>query len=231
MDCNKNFVIELEKTLGVSFKNKNLLIQAFVHRSYLNEHPKEGFVSNERLEFLGDAILEFLTSHFLYQKFPSFPEGELTNLRSKLVCDRSLSEIAMKLKLGDYLLLSRGEEGSGGRKNPSLLSNALEAVLAAIYLDQGLVALKKFLESHLFPTIKLAKKYRDYKSDFQEIVQEKFKITPTYKTLREAGPDHAKVFDVGVYLDKKLWGRGEGKSKQEAEQAAAKKALVKIKAA
>jgi len=221
---------KLEKKLKVSFKKEKLLIQAFVHRSYLNEHPNEGFVSNERLEFLGDAILEFLTSHFLYQKFPNHPEGKLTNLRSKLVCTRSLSKIAKTIGLGEYLLLSRGEEESGGRKNPSLLANTFEAVLGAVYLDQGLAGAKKFLVAHLFPTIKTAKKYRDYKSDFQEISQEKFKITPAYKTLRKAGPDHAKIFTAGVYLDKKLWGRGVGKSKQEAEQQAAQKALEKVKA-
>lgn len=218
---------KLEKKLGVSFQNKELLIRAFVHRSYLNEHPEEKLASNERLEFLGDAILEFLTSEFLYQKFPHFSEGELTNLRSKLVCDRSLAKIAQKLKLGDFLLLSRGEEESGGRENPSLLGNTFEAILGAIYLDQGLKAVKKFLEAHLFSTIKEVKKYRDYKSDFQEIAQEKFKITPVYQTLEEAGPDHTKIFTVGVYLEKKLWGRGVGKSKQEAEQAAAQKALTR----
>lgn len=220
----------LEKKLKISFKNKNLLKEAFVHRSYLNEHPKEKLVSNERLEFLGDAILEFLTSRFLYQKFPHFSEGELTSLRAKLVCDRSLSKIAKKLDFGKHLLLSRGEEESGGRENPSLLSNTFEAILAAIYLDQGLGAVKKFLNDFLFPTISEAKKYKDYKSDFQEITQEKFKITPVYKTLRETGPNHAKTFVVGVYLGKKLWGRGMGKSKQEAEQEAAKGALEKIKA-
>lgn len=220
----------LEEKLKISFKNKNLLKEAFVHRSYLNEHPKEKLASNERLEFLGDAILEFLTSRFLYQKFPHFPEGELTNLRAKLVCDRSLSKIAKKLDFGKHLLLSRGEEESGGRENPSLLSNTFEAILGAIYFDQGLVAVKKFLNTFLFPTTKDAKKYQDYKSDFQEIAQEKFKITPVYKTLRETGPDHAKTFVIGVYLGKKLCGRGGGKSKQEAEQEAAQVALEKIKA-
>lgn len=202
---------------------------ALVHRSYLNEHPQQKLTSNERLEFLGDAIMEFIVSEVLYQKFPNYSEGKLTSLRSKLVCDRSLSKIAKKLHLGNYLLLSRGEEESGGRKNPTLLSNTFEAVLGAIYLDQGLSAVKKFLNTHLFPTVKEAKKFKDYKSDFQEIAQKKFKITPIYKTLKETGPDHAKTFVVGVYLGKKLYGKGVGRSKQEAEQSAAKKALEKLK--
>lgn len=220
---------KLKKKLKVPFKNEKLLIQAFVHRSYLNEHPDEGLVSNERLEFLGDAILEFLTSEFLYQKFPHFSEGELTNLRSKLVCERSLSKIAKRLGFGKSLLLSRGEEESGGRENPSLLANTFEAVLGAIYFDQDLERVKKFLDIHLFPIIKEVKKYQDYKSDFQEMAQEKFKITPTYRVLKETGPDHARIFTIGIYLEKKLWGRGVGKSKQEAEQEAAKKAFKKIK--
>lgn len=202
---------------------------AFVHRSYLNEHPQQKLTSNERLEFLGDAIMEFIVSEVLYQKFPNYSEGKLTSLRSKLVCDRSLSKIAKKLQLGDYLLLNRGEEESGGRENPTLLSNTFEAVLGAIYLDQGLLAVKKFLNTYLFPTVKEAKKFKDYKSDFQEIAQKKFKITPIYKTLKETGPDHAKTFVVGVYLGKKLYGKGVGKSKQEAEQSAAKNALEKLK--
>jgi len=220
---------KLSNKLRISFKDKNLLIGAFVHRSYLNEHPEKKISSNERLEFLGDAVLELLASDFLYQKFPNLPEGKLTSLRSKLVCDYSLSKIAKKLELGNYLLLSHGEEESGGRKNPSLLGNVFEALLGAIYLDQGLSTVKKFLDIHLFPTIEEAKKHRDYKSDFQEIAQEKFKITPIYKTLKEVGPDHAKTFTLNVYLDKKLWGRGVGKSKQEAEQAAAQKAITKIR--
>jgi len=228
MPSRKNFVIEFEKKLGFAFKNKNLLIEAFVHRSYLNEHPNEDLIANERLEFLGDTVLEFLTSRFLFQKFPNFSEGELTNLRSKLVCTRSLAKIAKKLDLSFYLLLSRGEEESGGRENASLLANTFEALLGAIYLDQGIDQTQDFLQLHLFPTIEKAKEYQDYKSNFQRICQEKFKITPVYKTLEESGPDHAKTFTEGVYIDKKLWGRGEGKSKQEAEQEAAKKALDKL---
>ena len=180
------------------------------------------------MEFLGDAILEFLTSKFLYQKFPHFSEGKLTNLRSKLVCDRSLSKIAKKLKLGQHLFLSKGEEEANGRENPTLLSNTFEALLGAIYLDQGLEAAQKFLSDHLFPTLPEAQKYQDYKSRLQEIAQERLKITPSYKILKEIGPDHAKTFTAGVYLKKELWGRGVGRSKQEAEQEAAKRALKKF---
>lgn len=222
--------LNLEKTLGLVFKNKNLLKGSFVHRSYLNEHPDEGLVSNERLEFLGDAVLEFLASEHLFQKFPQLSEGKLTSLRSKLVCEQSLAGIGLELGLGQLLLLSRGEEESGGRKNLSLLSNTFEALLGAIFLDQGLTAVRKFLEKHLFPKLETLQKLRDYKSEFQEEAQAKFEMTPLYKILEEKGPDHDKLFKVGVFLGKKLWGRGEGKSKQAAEQKAAQEGLVKMKA-
>lgn len=215
----------LEKKLKIVFKNSLLLKRALTHRSYLNEHPGEKLASNERLEFLGDAVLEFLVSQFIYQQFPHYPEGKLTNLRSKLVCDRSLAKIAKRLEIGEHLLLSRGEEESGGRENLSLLANAFEALIGAIFLDQGLTAANSFLESYLFPTIEEAKNYRDYKSDFQEQAQEQFRITPTYRILKTSGPDHGKIFTVGVFLAKKPWGRGVGKSKQAAEQAAARHAL------
>jgi len=220
---------QLEKKLKINFKNKKLLIKALTHRSYLNEHPDKNLISNERLEFLGDAVLEFLVSHFFYLKFPDYSEGQLTRLRSKLVCDQSLARVAQKLNLGQYLLLGRGEELSGGRKNPSLLSNTFEALLGAIYLDQGLKKAKEFVKKHLFSRIEKIKKIKDYKSDFQIISQEKFKITPTYKTLKTTGPAHNRCFSVGVFLKNKLWGRGEGKSKQEAAQKAAKQALAKVK--
>jgi len=218
----------LEKKLKISFQNQKLLNRALTHRSYLNEHPKEKAVSNERLEFLGDAVLEFLTSQFLYQKFPSFPEGKLTNLRSKLVCDRSLAHIAQKLNLGKHLHLSHGEEESGGRNNPSLLSDALEALIGALYLDQNLKIVTNFLQVHLFPTLEQVSQYPDFKSNFQEIAQTKFKITPDYKTIKAVGPDHEKIFTIAVFLQNKLWGRGVGKSKQEAEQKAAQQALQNL---
>lgn len=219
----------LEKRLKIIFHDPSLLKRALTHRSCLNE--QKGLTeSNERLEFLGDAILEFLVSRFLYQQFPNAAEGKLTSLRSKLVCDHCLSKIAIKLEIGQCLLLSRGEDESGGRTNHSLLANAFEALVGAVYLDQGLPAVKQLLNDYLFPAIEEAKSRQDYKSIFQERTQKKFRITPIYQTLQASGPDHDKNFMVGVFLDKKLWGKGGAGSKQAAEQQAAKKALEKLTA-
>lgn len=220
----------LEKKLNLSFKKRRVFKQAFIHRSYLNEVKEKGLSSNERLEFLGDAVLAFLTSAFLYQNFPEKEEGELTNLRSAIVCTKSLSQMAKRLKLGQLLKLSRGEEKEGGRENPSILANTFEAFLGAIYLDRGILAANCFLEKNLFPYAKevIAKEsLKDPKSLFQEIVQEKIKISPVYKVLKEKGPDHAKKFKVGVYVEEKLFGVGLGKSKQEAEEEAAREAIEK----
>ncbi len=219
----------LEKKLKIIFHDQSLLKRALTHRSCLNEQ-KGSAESNERLEFLGDAILEFLVSRFLYQEFPADAEGQLTSLRSKLVCDHRLSKIATKLEIGQYLLLSRGEDESGGRTNLSLLADAFEALIGAVYLDQGLPAVEQLLNDHLFPTIEEARSRQDYKSIFQERTQEKFRITPTYQTLQASGPDHDKNFIVGVFLDKKLWGKASAGSKQAAEQQAAQKALEKLTA-
>jgi len=219
---------EFKKQLNFSFKKKELLEQAFIHRSYLNEAKKKDLSSNERLEFLGDAVLEFLTSSFLFQNFPKRREGELTNLRSAIVCTKTLSQIAKKLDLGQFLKLSKGEEKEGGRKNPSILADTFEALLGAIYLDQGIDQAKGFLEKTLFPHVKkiIAKKnLKDPKSLFQEVVQERIKVSPLYKVLKEEGPDHAKKFEVGVFVEEKLYGVGLGKSKQEAEEKAAQTAI------
>jgi ribonuclease-3 len=221
---------ELQKTTGITFKNKNLLKQAFVHRSYLNEN-KELTSSNERMEFLGDAILSFLTSHFLYESYPDFPEGTLTNIRSSLVKTTSLGALAETLGFGELLFLSRGEEESGGRKNTSLLADTFEAFLGAVFLDQGLDAVKKFLGIHLFghtSDIISNRTYIDFKSLLQEIVQEKSRISPTYRVNKTEGPDHAKTFWVAAMVGDKVVGKGSGKSKQEAEQQAAVSALEKI---
>lgn len=220
---------ELESTIDITFKNKDLLRGAFVHRSHLNE-AREKRESNERLEFLGDAVLSFLTSHFLYTSYPDYPEGTLTNIRSSLVKTKSLSEVAEELRLGDLLMLSRGEEDSGGRNNPSLLADVFEALLGAIFLDQGIGAAKKFLTAYLFPRTKeiiAQKKYIDYKSQLQEIIQEQSRISPTYRVLRSEGPDHNKTFWVEAMVGETVIGRGKGKSKQEAEAAAAANALEK----
>lgn len=224
-----NSLSSLEQKIGIRFRNKNLIQQAFVHRSYLNESKKFSS-SNERLEFLGDSILSFLVSDYLYRNFPNFPEGELTNLRSAVVNTTRLAEVAGTLDLGAFLLFSKGEEECGGRGNPSILADTFEALLGAVYLDQGIVSVRKILEKLLFsllPTILAEKAYKDAKSTFQEIVQEKTKVSPIYKVLKELGPDHAKQFTVGVYVDKTLFGKGVGKSKQEAEMKAATTALEK----
>lgn len=221
---------ELEQTIGVSFTNKSLLRQAFIHRSFLNE-DKTAKESNERLEFLGDAILSFCTSQFLYKTYPNYPEGTLTNIRSSLVKTTSLSEAAKTLHLGELLLLSHGEEDSGGRNNSSLLADCFEALLGAMYLDQGIDVVRSFLEAHLFSnaqTIIDQKSYIDYKSLLQEIIQEQSRISPTYRVTKSEGPDHAKTFWIDAVIGEKILGNGEGKSKQEAEQHAASNALEKM---
>lgn len=219
----------LSKKLNLVFKNQSLIKNAFIHRSYLNE-AKKRLVSNERMEFLGDSILSYLTSEFIYVKFPNLPEGELTNLRSILVKTTTLADIADFLHLGQYLYLSKGEEEGGGRTNSSILADTFEALLGAIYLDQGIDTVKKLLLDILFPKLSdiiKNKGYKDAKSSFQEIVQEKVKFSPVYRIISEQGPDHAKVFTVGVYVEDTFWGKGKGKNKQEAEQEAASMALEK----
>ncbi len=216
--------------LKINFKNKNLLKQALTHRSYLNEHRGETLPSNERLEFLGDAILEFLTSEFLFRNFPFLPEGALTNIRSNLVCTNSLAKTAKKLNLGKHLLLSRGEEESGGRENKTLLANTFEALIGAIYLDQNLKIVEKFIYQNLLEEAKKNLKkisVKDYKSLLQETIQAKVKQSPVYQVLKEIGPDHNKTFTIAVSINGQIRGRGVGKSKQEAEQKAARDALEK----
>ena len=213
------------------FKNKDLLENAFIHRSYLNEHPECQLSSNERLEFLGDAVLEFLTSEHLYKTYDKEPEGRLTAYRSSLVKTETLAEVAKKLKFGERLKLSRGEDESGGRESEYLLADTFEAFLGALYLDQGIPACRKFLEEHLFPKLEeivATGAYKDYKSLLQEIAQEKVSFTPTYKVLDEWGPDHNKTFKVGVFIHNKMEGVGEGSSKQRAEVSAAEDALKKL---
>lgn len=212
------------------FKNQKLLDLAFIHRSYLNENPNLGFSSNERLEFLGDAVLSLIVSEFLYQRFPQYNEGDLTTLRSAMVKTKTLAHLAQAFDLGSKLKLSRGEEESGGRKNLTLLANAFEAVIGALYLDQGLSSAKKFVQTVLLPEIEEIIKteaYKDAKSEFQEVVQDKLRFSPVYKVIKSEGPDHAKIFTIGVYVRGKLFGQGSGRSKQEAEEAAAKTALAK----
>jgi ribonuclease-3 len=227
---NKDFS-QLEKILNINFKNKNLLIEAFCHRSFLNENPDLNLNHNERLEFLGDAVLELIVTEYLFKNYPEKNEGELTAWRAALVNAKNLSEIAEKLKFNDFLLLSKGEAKETGKGRKYILANAFEALIGAIYLDQGYKKCKDFIIEHLIPRLKefLERgEIRDPKSIFQEKAQEKLKITPVYKVLKEWGPDHAKNFLVGVFLGEELVATGEGSSKQEAELEAAKKAL-KIK--
>ncbi|MFH1375957.1 MAG: ribonuclease III [Patescibacteria group bacterium] len=222
---------DLQKKLNYKFKDPKLLETAFVHRSFVNENrgTKE---HNERLEFLGDAVLELITTEYLFTKFPDDPEGELTALRSALVKGEQLAEIAKELELGKQLKLSKGEAHSGGADKPYLLANVFESVLGAIYLDAGYQKAREVVEKFLLPKLpKIIEENAqfDAKSEFQELAQDKLAITPEYRVLSESGPDHAKVFEMGAYAGKELYGKGKGASKQEAEQAAAERALKKIK--
>ena len=217
-----------EKKLNLKFKNKDLLIQAFCHRSYLNENQNFYLSHNERLEFLGDAVLELVVTEYLYQRYPKESEGELTNWRAALVNAKMLSEIAKKLDFNDFLLLSRGEEKETGKARQFILANTFEALIGAIYLDRGYKDCQEFIEKHLvkeLPRILKEGLSKDSKSRFQEEAQERVGITPTYKVLEEWGPDHDKHFIIGIFLGEEMVVKGEGSSKQEAEEDAAKHAL------
>jgi len=219
---------KFEEKIGVNFKDKNLLRQAFTHRSYLNENPSLGLEQNERLEFLGDAVLEMAITEYLYKKYPQKTEGEMTALRAALVNAVALSEAANNLNIGDFLLLSKGETKSLGKARQYILANAFEALIGAIYLNGGYEETFDFLEKNLFGKIEevIEKKlWIDAKSLFQEKAQELESVTPSYKVLAESGPDHEKVFTIGVFLGDELIADGYGASKQEAEQDAARKAL------
>lgn len=221
-------ILNFEKILGFSFKDKNLLVLAFTHRSYLNENRGRVFEHNERLEFLGDAVLELVVTEFLFAKYPKKPEGELTSFRAALVNANTLSELAEKLSMNDFLLLSKGEAKDTGRARQYILANTFESVIGAIYLDQGYDKAKDFIAKHLFPLtddIVKTKSWLDSKSHFQERAQEMVSITPSYKTLKEIGPDHDKKFVVGVFLGDEQIAEGEGRSKQDAEQMAAENGL------
>jgi len=213
----------LEQKINVKFNNIDLLQQALVHRSYINENPDFRLDQNERLEFLGDAVLELIVTEYLYNNYPN-PEGELTNWRAALVNAKMLAQIAKRLELNNHLFLSRGEAKDTGRARQYILANAFEALIGAIYLDQGYEAVKNFIEREVLkelPHILENQLFRDPKSRFQEMAQEKAGITPSYEVLKEWGPDHAKRFVVGVYLGKELVAQGEGNSKQEAQEKAA----------
>lgn len=220
----------LEPVVGTNFKNKSLLQNAFIHRSYLNENKDYKDSSNERLEFLGDSVLSIFVSKFLYDTLPNSPEGELTQLRAALVRTETLAKISRKFSLGEYLYLSKGEEDTGGRNNDSTLANTFEALIGAIYLDQGFEAVGKFIESHMLKNWKILAKsaVTDNKSKLQEIMQRKHKLSPTYKLISSWGPDHARRFQIGVYMAEKLLAEGTGKNKQQAAQNAARNAIATL---
>ena len=220
---------KLEDSLDLKFKNKELLKQAFVHRSYLNEHPDCGLEHNERLEFLGDAVLELVVTEYLYKNYPN-PEGELTTWRAALVNSKMLSKVAQELTFNKYLFLSKGESRDIGRARQYILANTFEAFIGALYLDQGIKETRDFIKKHLLKelsTVLEQKLYLDPKSLFQEKAQEKVGITPTYEVLGEEGPDHAKIFTVGVFLGDEMIAKGRGPSKQAAQEEAARKAIEK----
>ena len=219
---------KFEEKLNITFKDKDLLMQAFLHRSYLNENKGLKMDHNERLEFLGDAVLELVVTEYLFAKYPKKPEGDLTSYRAALVNTVTLSGVAGELGMNDFLLLSKGESKDTGRARQYILANTFESFVGALYLDQGYEPAKDFIAKNLFPlTDEIVAKglWQDAKSRFQEVAQEKESITPQYKTVQEVGPDHEKDFIVGVYLGDEKIAQGEGKSKQEAEQDAAQNAL------
>jgi ribonuclease-3 len=221
---------KFEEIIGITFKDKNLLKQAFTHRSYLNENRNLTLSHNERLEFLGDAVLELSVTKYLYDQFPTKPEGDLTALRSALVNAITLSEVATNIHVNDFLLLSKGEAKDTGRARQYILANTFEAIIGAIYIDQGFEMANEFISKFvltLTDEIVRTGTWIDAKSSFQEKAQERAGITPSYKKLKDTGPDHDKHFTVGVYLDDVLIAEGTGKSKQDAEQEAARKGLEK----
>jgi len=216
--------------IGIQFHNLSLLERAFIHRSYLNEHPKLGLEHNERLEFLGDAVLELVVTDYLYRNYPN-PEGDLTNWRSALVKTESLAAVAEKLQIAQYFRLSRGEAKGNARSHALISANAVEAIIGATYLDQGYDVAARFITQHIIsrlPEILERGTWMDPKSKFQETAQEQFGLTPNYRVIEESGPDHDKVFTIGVFVGDKLFGKGSGSSKQAGQQEAAAAALKKL---
>ena len=223
----------LQENLGYRFRDESLLRGALYHSSYANEHRNENIVSNERLEFLGDAVLGFVSAEFLYSRFPHAPEGELTRIRAALVREESLFEVAQALQLGECLMLGKGEESGGGRQRPSILADCTEAVFAAVYLDGGMDCARDLIHRVLLSKgdITVAEsRRRDYKTELQELVQRKPHQVLRYELVGQSGPDHAKVFTVAVLLNGEPIGEGSGHSKKEAEQSAARAALEKLSA-
>lgn len=219
----------VEALLGFTFTDKEHVLSAITHRSYLNENRTATHAHNERLEFLGDAVLELVITDFLYNKYPDKPEGELTAVRAALVNTVSLADASTKLGINEYLLMSKGEAKDVGRARQYILANAFEALIGALYVDQGYEAAKEFIATHLFPKTEIIvekRLWQDAKSRFQELAQEHANTTPTYKTLGQEGPDHDRIFTVGVCIGKEQIAQGTGRSKQEAEQQAAENGIV-----
>lgn len=228
-DTNMVDFAKLESILGLSFTDKTNLLTAITHRSYLNEHREATQEHNERYEFLGDAVLELVVTDFLFAKYPEKPEGELTAIRAALVNTISLADASTRLGINEFLLLSKGEAKDTGRARQYILANAFEAIIGAIYLDQGYEQAKEFIAGQLFDrTEEIVKKrlWQDAKSRFQEVAQEQVGVTPSYQTLGQEGPDHDRIFTIGVFLGSEKVAEGEGRSKQEAEQDAAEKAIA-----
>jgi len=226
---------ELQEALQYHFRDVQFLLQALVHRSFVHENPHSDQMDNETYEFLGDTVLNLSVSHLLFKRYPNYNEGDLSRLRSSIVNERELARVAMDINLGDYLLLGKGEEMTGGRQKGSLLADALEALLAAVYLDGGLDAALDVVK-HLFETYLRAEHLehplrgldKDYKTQLQEISQARYRLTPVYFLESEEGPDHEKIFHMIVVLGNRVMARGSGKSKKEAQQIAAQYAIEKI---
>ena len=223
----KDFEKDFETRIGYKFNNISLLRQALTHSSYANECKNKNIKDNERLEFLGDAVLELISSEFLFEKYPRKPEGELSKMRAALVCETALDEDALPIDMGEYLFLGRGEESTGGRRRASVVSDAVEAVIGAIYLDGGYESAKRFVDLFILHDIEKHMIFHDSKTILQEHTQSEGKGVPLYKELKSTGPDHNKTFYVEVFIDGKLEAKGEGHSKKAAQQLAAYRVLEK----
>ncbi len=221
----------LEETIHYQFHDQKLLRTALTHSSYANENRHKGYECNERLEFLGDAILSVTVAEYLYKNYPNMPEGEMTRIRAELVCEQSLFQVANELELGKYILLGKGEEANGGRFRTSILADAVEALLAAVYLDDGRPRASRLIHTYILSRLLSEQNVMnsDYKTMLQELVQSKNNQTLSYEIVGESGPDHNKIFNAEVKLNDSVVGTGIGKSKKEAEQAAAKYALESLR--
>ena len=226
----KGHIENLEQRIGYSFKDKTLLRQALMHSSYTNEHHLHKENCNERLEFLGDAVLELSSSEYLFKLYPDKPEGELTKLRASLVCEPALALSSRQIGLGEYLLMGKGEELTGGRERPSIVSDAVEALIGAIYLDGGFASAKEFILRYMLNDIENKQLFYDSKTILQEMVQSQYEESLSYKLLREEGPDHNKSYEVQVLLGTSVLGKGRGRTKKAAEQEAAYQGILSLRA-